>query len=167
MKIVYEKGDVLIRESLPEDADNLKNMRQKDMEEIWAEGHFYPSYAISESISNSILSMTFIHKGNIVAVFGIVPDSALSKRARVWMLTSEQIYQTQIAFLKAGKLIIAYFLGLYPTLWNLVDARYKESIEWLKWNGAKIFDPKPYGIDNLEFSYFTIERTPSWAQPQQ
>lgn len=157
--IIYEKGNVIIRDSVHWDIDNFKSMREADKAEIWAEGHFDPKFALTSSIQNSSVSLTFLHNGAIVGMFGVSPDSMLATRAKVWMLTSEEIYNVKICFLKCSRWIIDKFLSLYPTLWNFVDARHEESIRWLRWVGAKIFDSVPYGIEKIPFHYFNLEKS--------
>ncbi len=154
--IVYEKGKVVVRDSVPWDVEHFGNMREADKAEIWAEGHYEPDFALRESIRNSLISLTFLNDGKIVAMFGIVPETFLSKKAQVWMLSTDEIYSVKIRFLKISRFIIEKFLKFYPILWNFVDARYAETIRWLEWSGAKVYDPVSYGVDAMPFRFFVF-----------
>jgi len=156
--VIYESEGVVIRDATLSDVEQFTEMREADKAEIWAEGHFYPKYALEESMKNSTVTLTYLHDGKIVGMFGVAPDLPMSNRARVWMLTSNEIDKTKVAFLKLTKVIIDKFLTLYPTLWNMVDARHTQAVKWLEWSGAKLRKARNYGVENLPFHYFEFVR---------
>lgn len=148
--IYYEQDGIKVRDALPTD---MFQLRESDINEVWASHHHKPEEALRQSIEQSFLCYT-IENGNPVASFGLVPENIISNKATVWMLASEDLNKIKIRFLINCKKFINLMLEYYPYLYNYVDDRNKKSIEWLLFLGAKMEDPRPYGTDKLPFRYF-------------
>lgn len=158
--IYYEKGDIVIRDSEKEDIPPLANdMRKEDSEEVWASSHMTPEVVFNVSFNISPICLTFLFRGEPIAMFGVNPDSLLSTSGVVWLLTTNKINQVKFRFLKLSRMFIQFFLRKYPHLYNFVDARHKLAVEWLKWCGAKLSDAQPFGIENKPFHYFVLEES--------
>lgn len=156
MKFFHSKN-LTIENSMASDIYFLeKNMRFKDIEEIWATAHETPRESLINGFRVSHPCLTCKDDDTPIAMFGVNPYSDGS--GIVWLLGSEAIKRNYRNFLKLSILVIEHFLNMYPKLFNYVDARQKESIRWLKWLGAKIDDAKPYGVELLPFHYFEIKR---------
>lgn len=57
-------------------------------------------------------------------------------------------------FVRMSGPFIQQFLVLYPVLWNLVDSRYRTSVRWLKFCGARFGEPvKMSGVDFYPFEF--------------
>jgi hypothetical protein len=118
--INYNDGIVEIRASIREDVDYLKdNLRDEDLEEMRLMG--------VETIENSLLfgfespeshCYTVIHKGNIAAMFGVVPAGDGS--ATLWMLSTSEVKKFKHKFMKLTKKYVNYFKAEYETLFNLI-----------------------------------------------
>ena len=52
----------------------------------------------------------------------------------------------------------SYFLEQYPVLVNYVSVDNELSIKWLKYLGAKFYDPSPYGKEGKMFMRFEFRR---------
>lgn len=159
MKIYYEQGDIVVRQSYPSDVDMLCNsLRKSDVDEIWASHNLTPWDALHLSITESFLSLTITLKKKPIGVFGIQPESMLGTRAMIWFLASDDIDNIRIRFSRNSKKFVNMFLSLYPYLYNYVDTRNLQSIEWLKFCGARMSEPEPYGFMKKTFMYFWFER---------
>ena len=159
MDIYYKQGDVVVRRAYPSDADMLCNkLRDSDVQEIWASHNLTPWDAIYFGITESLLCLTITVKNVPVGIFGIRPESYIGRTATIWFLASDELDKIRFRFGKHSKKFINLLLTLYPYLWNYVDVRNKQSIEWLKFCGAKMNEPEPYGILRKKFIYFWFER---------
>lgn len=158
MENLYDKDGIVVRRSTKKDVEYLKtHLRQSDVDEIWASNHITPEGALEKGLDNSIFCCTVLN-GQPIAMFGIVPHSILGYEASVWMLASDDLKKIKKRFLRHSKYFINMMLDFYPSLFNFVDDRNKDSINWLKYCGARIYDPKPYGVENKPFRYFVFKR---------
>ena len=154
----FDKDGIVVRRSVRSDVEYLKSrIRWSDQNEIWASDHMYPHEALKKGLEKSIFCCT-ITNGNPIAMFGIVPQTLLGHKASIWMLGTDGIEKIKIKFLRTNKKFIDMMLEYYPYLYNHVDERNTVSIEWLKFCGAKVKDPKPYGVERRPFRYFYFNR---------
>ena len=155
----YNKNGIIVRDSKTGDVEAMKdNLRQSDIDEIWASHHHTPEAALRLSVEMSVKCLTIEYKDKVISMFGIVPATLLAESATVWLLATDEFKKISKAIIKEGRKFIDLFLEVYPTLENYVDTRNVQSIKWLKMCGAKIEPPEPYGIDNILFHYFTLRR---------
>lgn len=155
----YNQDGIIARRSEMGDVDLFKHcLRLSDIEEIWASHHLTPEMAVKMCIAETMWSCTVLANGKAVAIFGINPETIFGKKALVWMLATEELNKIPRRFARHSRKFIDYMLEQYPYLYNYVDDRNKKSIEWLRFCGADIHDPKPFGIEQLPFRYFSFTR---------
>lgn len=135
------------------------NLRQSDIDEIKASHNHTPKEALMISLKESIFALTVEKEGVPVAMFGIVPESALGYRASVWLLASPCLDKMKRRFVRHSRKFIEMMLEFYPNLSNFVDVRNKTSIAWLRWLGAKMDKPIIYGVEQIPFIPFSFERS--------
>lgn len=92
------------------------------------------------------------------AVFGTVPVTP--KVHGVWLLGTDAITEHWIPTLRVSRgLIRALFLSSGADfLFNFTHHENATHIRWLRWVGAELFDPVPYGINGELFIPFEIKR---------
>ena len=157
--IYYNKDGYKVRKSTKQDIAYLaKNMRKSDIEEIWAADRKTPEAALREGLEQSIFACT-VENGSPIAMFGICPYSITGNKASVWMLATDDIDKLKRRFARRSREFVKMMLEFYPYLENMVDDRNKRSIEWLKFCGAKIDEPVPYGAEKLPFRHFSFTRS--------
>lgn len=133
------------------------NMRQSDIDEIWASNNLTPAEALKKGVDESIICLTAHYGRDPVAMFGLVPMPNLTGEATIWFLSTQQADDHKLAWGRMSKHIVEVFQRHYPTLYNYVDVRNQKSIEWLKWLGAKFLDPAPYGVEGMPFRLFMLK----------
>ena len=147
-----------IRRTLPEDVPFIaKRLRQGDRLELARAGLTDPAAALEESVRQSAFAFTALHDGVPMCLFGLRPDGVLSKRARLWLLGSEEINHTKKDFLRACKYVVAGFLDIYPELYNAVDAQYPQARRLLEFLGAT-FGKETVSPTGAKFILFEIRR---------
>lgn len=147
-----------IRRTLPEDAPFIaKHLRQGDRLELARAGLTDCSAALEESVRQSAFAFTALHDGVPMCLFGLRPDGILSKRARLWLLGSEEINRTKKDFLRACKYVVDGFLDIYPELYNAVDAQYGQARRLLEFLGAE-FIKETASPTGAPFILFEIRR---------
>jgi len=157
--IHYKKGRVIIRSVVESDLQYLaNNLRASDIAEIRASHDQSPEQALRFSAGRSTWCAAVLHKGKPVAIFGLVPDDKADCAASVWFLATDGLLGMWATFLRLSRKIIETMLEKYPFLYNFVDDRNEKSIIWLKWCGATIDEPRPYGAAGLPFRFFAIAR---------
>lgn len=159
MRIFYKQDDIVVRNSYPSDVDLLCNkLRSTDVEEIWASHNLTPWDGLHYSTTESLISLTITAKDKPIGIFGIKPESYMGDRATIWFLGTDDLDKIKVRFLKQSKKFVKMFLSFYPYLYNYVHIHNFQSIEWLKYCGAKMDEPISYGIMREKFQYFYFER---------
>lgn len=157
--IHFDNGDIIIRDSVPVDSEDLKEkLRDSDIQEIWVSHHEKPGEALDYSFRHSLPCMTVLRNGEPIAIFGIAPIHMLDNKAAIWLLATDEFIKIKKTFIKLSKQCIEHFLSFYPVLFNYVDVRNRKSLLYLKWCGAELSKPSPYGIDSRDFVHFQFLR---------
>jgi hypothetical protein len=124
--------------------------------EVLASGYRSIQDGLWNSWRHSACAKTVELDGEVIAMFGIVPATLLGYAANAWFLGSPDLRKIKKSFVVLSRKWIAHFLLDYPMLWNVVDARYRESLTWLESCGAVLH--KPVDINGNQFIPFTITR---------
>tara|TARA_R110000744_G_scaffold380326_3_gene500756 strand:+ start:21337 stop:21795 length:459 start_codon:yes stop_codon:yes gene_type:complete len=132
------------------------NMRQADVDEVMAAANSTPLQAITGGIEISYSSSVAVINGDIVAIMGVVKNTALSSTGVPWLLGTEAIVKHYREFLGASPSVLNAMINVCPNLVNHVYVENKVSIRWLKWLGFKIEEAKPFGVNGKLFHKFTI-----------
>lgn len=136
-----------------------KVMRADDVREIWASHRSKPYEALRHSAMVSRDTKTGVVDGRPVCMFGVAPrGSTLAPFGSPWLLGAEELPQHGRAFLRLNRAWVAEQMEIYSLLENWIDARNVVSIRWLKWLGFAIFEPTPFGPDQLPFHRFEMRR---------
>lgn len=158
-RLFYDKNGVTVRDSIKADIGYLAmNLRQGDIDEIWASHHLRPMEAVSLCYKCSMTCLTGCINEVPFTIFGCTPIDEKNEEAMIWMLATEKIADTRMEFLRYSRYFVDILLKHYPLLFNYVDARNVRSIVWLKKIGAEVKEAKPYGVDQLPFHYFSFTR---------
>lgn len=158
-RLFYDKNDVIVRDSVKADVLPMaKNLRQADIDEIWASHHLLPLEAMMKSYDSSLTCLSACINEEPFAMFGCTPENFISSKGLIWMLATNRIAEVKSEFYKYSRFFVDILLEDYPLLYNYVDARNTRSIIWLKRIGAEIKEAKPHGMDGLPFHYFSFTR---------
>lgn len=150
---------IKIRAATADDVQALKGrLREADALEVIAEGNGSVEEALAVSFARSRLCFSVEQDGDVLAMWGIVPDSTLGPSARVWFLGAEGMNKIKKSFLQQSRAFVNVFLSHYPLLWNTVDLRYKAAIRWLAWLGAEFSSQDIRGPHGDQFLLFRIRR---------
>lgn len=154
----YNQNDITVTESENVDVLNMcDHLRQADVTEIEAIG-LTPKQALKDSFEESVERYTVKLKGKPIAMFGLNPDDFLGKKAKIWILATDDLKIIQRRFTKHSKDFINEAFEKYSVLYNFIDVRNTDSIKWLEWLGASFNDPIPYGVNGEMFSYFEFSQ---------
>jgi hypothetical protein len=134
------------------------NMRQADIDEVWAAGHVTPLQSLLQSVEGSRDTFAGLADGKVVCMFGVGTTTLISDVAIPWLLGSADLPKHSIAFLRANKARIQEMKQNYKVMRNFVDARNHKAIRWLKWLGFDILPPQSFGADKMPFHPFQYVR---------
>ncbi len=132
-------------------------MRSADVRECWAANHYAPYDALKHSLYHTNRPLTGLYNGSVMCIWGVGKITHLSKEGIPWMLTSNLVDTHYREFLMRGKSLIIDMKKEAVILLNMVDARNRKSIRWLKWLGFTVHDPVPFGPDGMLFHPFILE----------
>ena len=93
----------------------------------------------------------------IACAWGVVKDSVLGKKARIWLLSTAIIENASVKVAIKTRRELDKLMLEYPYLENDVDAKYTKCLQWLHWLGFTIEEPRPLGIHNELFCHFYKE----------
>lgn len=134
------------------------DMRQADVDEVWASHHHTPVEALMKSWKASDRSVVVTVNDEPCVMIGLVIHDILSGTGSPWLLGTENALKYKRHFLTQVPDVIEEMLTICPRLVNYVHTENKVSIKWLKWIGFIVEEPLPYGCDDALFHKFTLER---------
>jgi hypothetical protein len=134
------------------------DMRQADVDEIWASNHHTPIEALTNGLAISDRCAVVTVDGEPCVMLGLVIRDILSGSGVPWLLGTEAALKHKRKFLTQVPAVIDEMLNICPRLFNYVHADNKVSIKWLKRVGFTLDDPAPYGRDKESFHRFYLER---------
>jgi hypothetical protein len=123
-----------------EDKDSIEALTNKSIYE-----------SLKASVDNSIESTVWLVDNKVAAIIGISQTGLLSDKACPWCICSDEIKKFPKLFLRGSWIWTQAALKRYKWLENIVDARHKRSIRWLKWLGFTIYPAVPVGPNGMLF----------------
>lgn len=133
-----------------------ENMRQQDVDEVWAASHFSPIEAIQTGVDESDYAVVALNGDVPVMIYGLKKLGLVSDNGIPWALGAYGVYQCRKELVTMSRSIVDKMLDICPVLFNYVDCRNTVSIHWLKWLGFTMHSAKPYGAESLPFHKFTM-----------
>ena len=134
------------------------DMRQADIDEVWASNHHTPLESLMIGWRMSDFSTVVMGGGEPLVVIGLVKQDILTGSGVIWMLGANRALKFRREFFRQTKPVINEMLTICPRLCNMVHGKNTTSIQWLKWLGFTIGEPVTYGPDNELFHRFHLER---------
>lgn len=136
----------------------VKDVRAADRAEFYAMSRREPREVMLEGLRFSTKAWTGFVNGVPVCMFGVAPASLLGSAGIPWLVGTNRLVSHQFAFVRRCRGYILEMQADYARLANVVDARNKVAIRWLRWLGFQFHDPIVYGIDKGVFIPFSMER---------
>lgn len=133
------------------------DMRQADIDEVWASNHHTPLESMMKGWELSDFSTVAMCNNEPLVMIGLVKRDMLTGSGVVWMLGANRAMKYKKEFFRQTKPVIDEMLTICPRLCNMVHGKNKSSIAWLKWLGFTIDDPIPHGPDGELFHRFYLE----------
>ena len=134
------------------------DMRQADVDEIWASNHYTPIDGLMESWKVSDYSAVVVINNEPCVMVGLVIANILGGVGVPWLMGSNAIMKYKSSFMRYGPELIEQMLDVCPKLVNYVHVKNKASVRWLKQVGFKFDDPVPYGAEQELFHRFHLQR---------
>lgn len=151
-----------VRASQGEDAYYLApRLREADKNEIAAASGLDPLAALLVGLITSQPCRTICAADSEpIGIFGVVPDKEDKNVGSVWMMATDRIEEPRNAtpFLRQCRDWVEVMNGMYPTLWNAVDARNELHLKWLKWCGFEFTQEVYLDPENIN-KFILFERT--------
>jgi len=132
-------------------------MREADVDELWAGLRLKPLNAVLHSLEVTRNPRAGLADGKVMVMFGVAQHTHLTLTGYPWLLSSRGIHKHAKQFLKQTRFFLEEMKEEFDLLENFVDARNTQAIRWMKWMGFQIEDPVPWGVDQLPFHRFTME----------
>jgi len=114
------------------------NMRQADVDEVWASNRLTPRQALRNGVNESKYTTTAVINGDVIGIFGLNVISDLTGTASPWFLGTDDVKKHTKDFLPYSRKALQSMIDLYPKLYNYVYHENKISIRWLKWLGFTV-----------------------------
>jgi hypothetical protein len=129
------------------------NMRPADIQEVEAFGSA-PLGALVQGITNSCRCHTMLVDGEPAMIWGVT--QLMDDMWSPWALGTNGIKKIRKTFLAFCRKDIQDVIAKYPLLYNRVDARNQEAIDWIKWMGFEVLPAEPAGINGELFHPFVM-----------
>ena len=154
-----------IRDALVSDAEVIgKKLRECDNDEIEALFKRPPVEIVKMSIEDSKSGYGFVKlafmSDDPVMIFGVAPlDDPYGDTGVPWAMATDALQEHSEVFMKLAPKWIEHMLNCYPHLINVVDARNRVSIRWLKKMGFTFNTlHESYGEACIPFYEFTKDK---------
>ena len=134
------------------------DMRQADVDEIWASNHDTPVEALLKGWMLSERSVVVTVNDEPCVMIGLVIRDILAGSGVPWLLGTENALKYKRHFIKQVPAVINEMLNICPKLFNYVHVENRISINWLKRIGFTFDEPLPYGYEKELFHKFHLER---------
>ena len=134
------------------------HLRKADLDELAAAAGVAPGTALREGIRSSLEAWVGLADGVPFCLFGLAPASLLGGSAIPWLLGTDGMDRHAAGFLRRCRPVVDRWAGMFPDLWNHVDARNLKAIRWLRWLGFTIHPAAPYGVQQLPIHRFDLMR---------
>lgn len=155
----YEQGQELNEKDYQLIDEFCDNMRQVDINEIYAASGNNPKQEIIASLQLS--EYTYMardkHTGRVICMFGIGERKNGINGRIIWCLGTNLLDNYKREFLANSAKVLETWAEKYGQLYNFVDVRNDKTIRWLEWLGAKFGEPFKFGINGEEFIYFCLK----------
>lgn len=148
MEIKYERPN---QEMIRYIADN---MRQADVDEIWASNHFTPGEALKIGLKDSDYTTIAVVNNEPCVMFGLLTSTLLTGGGVIWMLGSNASTKYKRKFLIETPKVIDEMFKVCTYLYNYVHCKNTTTIRWLKWMGFTFEPAAPYGVEKEMFHRF-------------
>ena len=143
---------ITLKESTLEDIFELEtSLRVEDINELTAIGS-NPSKALLRGFIYSDDCVSVWAKNKVIGMFGVSSCGLPKGFATIWFLGSDDLFNYPITFVKEGIKYVNKNLQKYDILFNAIDKRNTQHIEWLKRIGMN-FSSSVF-INGFEFIQF-------------
>ena len=143
-----------------DDVIELANgLRKQDRDELDAAGHTNHIAVISDGIKRSDWTLTATVDGEVACIFGLArAGSVLAPIGVPWMLGTNLVPRNGRALARLAPQYIQEMLLAYPRLVNVVHARNKVAVGWLRRVGFTLHPAQPHGPHGEPFHVFEVNR---------
>lgn len=148
---------VEVRDLMPSDVIAVvANLRDADAAEITAlVGEENIMAAVEDSAAQSSAAWTLTADGAPIAVFGVAPSGTAGVGVP-WMVGTPGVLRHRRSFMRLCRTYIPEMLARFPTLVNVVDARNRRAIAWLRHSGFVFGAPVDAGVEGRPFYPFSM-----------
>lgn len=151
-------GVDVVPETMPLALAVADRMRAADRDEVWALTRHSPVEAVVRSCAASAETWVYRADGVPLAVFGVGPVAEHPGVGSPWLLGADGVEHHARPFVQLGRAFVARWLAEYGRLYNVVDARNRRSIDWLRRLGFAFHPAVPVGPDRIPFLPFEMRR---------
>ena len=136
--------------------DLALTLRDIDVKELKALGNASAYTALQYSVRNSSGECFLcFDSGKPLCAYGIT-DSIGEYGRMIWFLSSDAIDLHKREFMQGSRKVLEDWQAQYGALFNLVMEENNKSIRWLKWLGARFYEPKPIGMNGENYMLFIL-----------
>jgi hypothetical protein len=138
--------DVRIEPATEQHAEALAPLlRDADREEIWTAQRLTALEGLLVALRRSQIARCGFVNGEITAMWGVIAVSLLSGTGQPWLLTSGAVERYPKIFMRECYRQLEEFKGLFPTMMNVMDARYTRAARWASRIGFDVSPPYLFG----------------------
>jgi hypothetical protein len=132
------------------------NLRMADRREIEAFALLTPERAMEVTAAGAVAAFTGRYRGQVACVFGVNRKHATSPVGVPWLLGTPLVEKAGPAFLWRSRRYVDAMVERFPNMENWVHADNRAAIDWLRWLGFAMEEPKPFGVLGEPFIRFTM-----------
>lgn len=118
-------------------------LRPRDAAEAQILGH-EAAEAAAFCVRESSQAWTWLVDGIPACIFGVRSITMLTGDYEAWFASSPLVERHRFAFIRGCKKLMPAFAAEFPGLSGICDARYTQSLEWLRWLGFQVEPGAPF-----------------------
>lgn len=134
-----------------------QNMRQDDVNEIWASQRLGPYEGLLNSVRVSDRMGALFVEDDLLGIWGLVIADGFLPAGVPWFIGTDEVDNHKVKFLKASRYIVREMQKYCPELANYVSVDSKRSIRYLR-NLGFSFDEEPVPVGVKGEMFFRFEK---------
>lgn len=147
----------LVRRATREDAIAIAPLvRHADARDVMEALHGSVEAAVLASFDRSIAAWTWVHEGQPGCMLGVTSMSFVGGERTVWLFTTDAVEKNARTFWVGSRHMLRFLLAEFGTIQGYCDARFTQSVAWLRKLGFLIHEPQVVA-GGVPFHFFRMK----------
>lgn len=132
----------------------LPRLRAKDAVDLMTATRGSVEHAMRQSLASASHAWVWEVDGSPACMFGVTVRTVVAGGALVWLFSTDQVERHRRTFWHGSKILLRVFLERYGSVEGYCDARFLQSMQWLRRLGFELGEP--LFVAGIPFHHFEM-----------